>query len=365
MSTVLNARTDGANVADERLNFLQKLHVVTNKVHSTGNIDQIMLELPRDICELFNCDRITIYAVSDDKRLIVSKVKSGLTTFSNIELPISGQSMAGYAAMHKRIVRINDVYDDTELNSHNPPLHFLKEVDRRTGYRTKQMLLAPLLDPNNGELLGVLQLINNRSGGPFTEVAEEGVKELCSTLVIALNQRMKPTPMVRSKYDALVADAVMSAQEFDLATRSARRKNVDIEEILISEFQVQLPTIGQALSKFFGEPYEPFKADRIKPVDLLKNIKRDYIEQNHWLPLDDTKEGIVILSSDPERVKGARLLGSIFPRAKFVYRVTTHKEFLQTLDAFYGAANSEDSTSVGDLLSGMDDGEDENSDNPD
>src|SRR3989475_4694487 len=39
----------------------------------------------------------------------------------------------------------------------------------------------------------------------------------------------------------------------------------------IEEFQVKIPAIGAALAKFFGVPYEPFKPDRIKPMDLLKN----------------------------------------------------------------------------------------------
>jgi len=29
-------------------------------------------------------------------------------------------------------------------------------------------------------------------------------------------------------------------------------------------------------------PYESFKADRIKPPELLKNLKREYVEQNQW-----------------------------------------------------------------------------------
>ncbi|MBI1889271.1 MAG: GspE/PulE family protein [Burkholderiales bacterium] len=364
MSTVLGTKSEGTSAGspDDRLSFFQKLQTVTNKIHATGNLEQIMLELPADICDLFNCDRITIYAVSDDKKFIISKIKSGLNSFSDIELPISTQSMAGYVALHKRIIRIADVYDEEELKSYNPRLNFLREVDKRTGYRTKQMLLAPLLDAQNSELLGVIQLINNRSGLPFSTIAEEGVKELCATLAIAFVQRLKPSPLVRSKYDSLVADAVLSAPEFELATRSARRKNVDIEEVLISEFQVPLPTIGQALSKFFGVPYESFKGDRVKPVDFLKNLKRDYIEQNQWLPLDDTKEGMVILALDPERIKGSRVLNNIFPKARFVYRVTTNREFQQTLDQFFGAV--EDTTSVGDLLSGMEEGDDEGGENP-
>jgi hypothetical protein len=63
--------------------------------------------------------------------------------------------------------------------------------------------------------------------------------------------------------------------------------------VLIEEFQVKPEAIGAALAKFFGCEYEPFKPDRIKPPDLLKNIKRDYAEQNHWIPLEDSKSGVV------------------------------------------------------------------------
>lgn len=346
-----------ATNTDSRLQFFQKLQAVTNKIHATGNLDQIMLDLPKDICDLFDCDRITIYAVSNDKSFIVSKVKTGLNSFSDLELPISPQSMAGYAAHFKRIVRVNDVYDEAELTSHNPPLSFLREVDRRTGYRTKQMLIAPLMDAQNAELLGVVQLINNRSGAPFPELAEEGVKELCATLAIAFTQRLKPSPLVRSKYDSLVADAVLSAPEFELATRSARRKNVDIEEVLVSEFQVKLTAVGQALAKFHAVAYEAYKPERVKPLDLLKNLKRDYVEQNQWLPLEESQEGIVIVATDPERISNNRILVNIFPKSRFVFRVTTRHEFRQMLDLFYGV--QEDTTSVGDLLSGMEESDDE------
>jgi len=69
-----------------------------------------------------------------------------------------------------------------------------------------------------------------------------------------------------------VSDAVISAAEFELAARSARKKAVDVETVLIEEFQVKVPAIGAALAKFFGVPYETFKPDRIKPMDLLKNL---------------------------------------------------------------------------------------------
>jgi len=118
-----------------RLLFLKNLQTVTNKIHATSNIDEIMLELSQDICNLFNADRLSIYVVGDDKLSIVSKVKTGLNSFKDIRLPIAEQSIAGYVAATKAAVNIRDVYDDLELKQYSANMQFLKEVDRRTGYR--------------------------------------------------------------------------------------------------------------------------------------------------------------------------------------------------------------------------------------
>src|SRR5690606_18370508 len=128
----------------------------------------------------------------------------------------------------------------------------------------------------------------------------------------------------------------------------------DVEQILVDEFQVKIPAIGQALSKFFGVPYEPFKPDRVKPAELLRNLKREYVEANQWLPIDDTREGIVILSLDPERIRSSRIATNVFPKARLVYKVTTQREFRETLNQFYGA-ESIDTGNIDDLLSGLDD----------
>ena len=363
MSAILSPTSQGsdplsAGELGSRLAFFKNLQAVTNKIHATANIDEIMLELSQDICALFNADRLTVYSVSEDKTSIVSKVKTGLNSFKDLKLPISDQSIAGNVAFTRQTVNIRDVYDEAELKAINPNLRFLQEVDRRTGYRTKQMLVSPIVDPQADELLGVVQIINNKAGAPFASVQEDGVKGLCETLAIAFTQRNRPAQAVKTKYDHLVLDAVVTAQEMDLASKSARRKNIDVEEALITEFQVKVPVIGAALAKFFGVPYEPFKPDRIKPIDLMKNLRREYVEQNLWLPIEDTKDGIVILCLDPEQIKSSRVVNNIFAKSKIVYRVTTVRELRQTIDQFFGGGFTDD-TSVGDLLSAMDEGESE------
>ena len=356
MSAVLSQQPAAGADANAKLLFQKRLQAVTNKIHSTTIVDEIMLEVSADICTLFNADRLTIYSVGEDKQTIVSKVKTGLNSFKDLKLPIAEHSIAGYVALVKKMVNVKDVYDDVELKSVNPNLRFLQEVDKRTGYRTKQMLVAPIVDAQNQELVGVIQLINNKAGLPFGAQTEEGVTELAQTLAIALRQRQK-TQLVKTKYDFLIADAVLSPGEFELASRQARKKALDIEQVLIEEFQVKIPAIGQALAKFFGVPYEAFKPERIKPMDLLKNLKREYVEANQWLPIDDTKEGLIVLCLDPERIRSSRIASNVFPKSRIVYKVTTQKEFRDTLNQFYGA-EAMDTGDIGDLLSEMsDDGE--------
>src|SRR3954467_5739069 len=358
MSAVLSQPAAAQTDVAARLAFQKQLQAVTNKIHATNNIDEIMLEVSADVCALFNADRLTIYSVGEDKQAIVSKVKTGLNSFKDLKLPIAEHSIAGYVGLAKKAINIKDCYDENELRGINPNLRFLQEVDKRTGYRTKQQLVAPIVEPASNELIGVIQIINNKAGVPFGALAEEGVSELSQTLAIAFKQRQKPQ-VAKTKYDYLIADAVLSAGEFELAARQARKKAVDIEQVLTDEFQVKIPAIGAALSKFFGVPYEPFKSDRIKPTELLKNLKREYVEGNLWVPIDDTKEGLVVMCLDPERIRSSRIASNVFPKARIVYRVTTQKEFKETLNHFYGQESAgADLGNVEDLLSGME-GEDE------
>ncbi len=260
MSTVLENKAAARGDPADRLAFYNGLQAVTNTIHATTHVDEILLDLGQDICNLFGADRLTIYVACDGGKSIVTRVKTGLNGYKDFKLPVADLSVAGYAAVHRRILNIRDVYDANELAAYSPHPNFLRLIDARTGYRTRQMLVAPVADAQTGELVGVVQLINTRSGEPFPPAIEEGVALLCQTLAIALRQRLRAVlPPVKGKYDALVAHAVMSAEELELATRSARRKNLEIETVLIDEFQVKPGAIGEALAAYFGVPYEPFR----------------------------------------------------------------------------------------------------------
>ena len=173
-------------------------------------------------------------------------------------------------------------------------------------------LAAPIFKANTSELLGVIQLLNNRDDDSFTASAERGLNELCETMAIAFTQRMKAPAFAGSKYDFLVANAVLAQPEMELAVRSARRKNLDVEDVLIDEFQVSVAAIGQALSHSFNLPYEPFSLKWNKPEQALEKLGREFIEVNRCLPIDDDGKSMIFIATDPERLIRLGIVSTIY-----------------------------------------------------
>jgi type II secretory ATPase GspE/PulE/Tfp pilus assembly ATPase PilB-like protein len=185
---------------------------------------------------------------------------------------------------------------------------------------------------------------------------EEGAPELAKTLAIAFDQR-QAMPLIKSKFDGLLSAGHLSQEELASAQRLARSKSSDLESVLINDYQVQARHIGGALSEFFNVPYEPYQADRLKPVDLLKQLKQEYVEANAWLPISlGDQDSLVILTPDPERIKSSGIVSHVFPRYPNIrYCVCLQQEFMQTVEQFYGSNGT--SGFVGDLLSEMADEE--------
>ncbi|MDO8447298.1 MAG: ATPase, T2SS/T4P/T4SS family [Rhodoferax sp.] len=335
--------------------FYKQLQLVTARIHETENLEQIMLEASQDICKLFNADRLTLYVVNDDQSAIVSKVKTGLNSSRDLRLPITPQSIAGYAAFSKQLLNLPDVYDDDALKQIHPALTFLKEVDKRSGYRTRQMLVAPILE--GSRLHGVLQVINNKNDQPFGDLEVEGVLQLCKTLATAIRQRVQKADdggrRKATKYDGLVADGVMTDEELQQCLQEARHDGKPVEHVLMAQFKLRPAQIGPSLAKFFGVPYEPFNAGRIRSEMLHGSLKREFIEEEGWIPLEESPEGLVIMCVDPEAVRGSRVVPQVFPRTnRFAYRVTTQTEFAETLAQIFGAGV--EGGSIDELLADMD-----------
>ncbi|HSU14850.1 MAG TPA: HD domain-containing phosphohydrolase [Longimicrobium sp.] len=77
--------------------------------------------------------------------------------FATFTLPLDTTSLAGYAAVTGETLRVDDAY----ALPAGAPYALNRSFDQRTGYRTKSMLVVPMID-HTGATVGVLQLINRK-----------------------------------------------------------------------------------------------------------------------------------------------------------------------------------------------------------
>ncbi len=325
--------------------FFRQLQQLTTRIHAIRNVDEIMLDVSSDICSLFGADRLSIYVVGEDKASLVSKVKTGLSSFRQLRLPISALSVAGYAALARRTLNLHDVYDDAELHRYAPELRFQQGVDRRTGYRTREMLVIPILHEDS--VIGVLQLINNLLGGAFSATVVEGASSLCETLAVAFAQRRQEELRERGGFADAIHESALPRGQVEQALQHARASGRDIEDVLIDDFRLKLPVVGRALADHFAVPYLTHHPQRRVPLDLIATLERATAARQQWLPVARNDNGVYVACVDPEQARLGGAVAARFPDARPVFCVTTRRDFAAMLDHFYGPETASEQAALG------------------
>ncbi len=168
-----------------------RLRAVTSTLRTAANIEEAVRASNEALCNVFEAERFTLYLVSGDGSHLYSETATGLQSGKRIKVSLNLTSVAGYAARVRKVVNIRDVYDQNELGALQPPAKFLEDADAKTGYHTREMLVAPVLDDATGKVLGVVQILNQRDGQPFSKSCEDAIEELCQALCAPLDRRAK------------------------------------------------------------------------------------------------------------------------------------------------------------------------------
>jgi K+-sensing histidine kinase KdpD len=155
-------------------------------VNSTLDLDKLLDIILETSIKSIHADRGTVYLVDELKSEIWSKALRGSEAIE-IRLPI-GKGLAGYVAKNGETINIPDAYSDARFNP---------EVDKKSGYRTNNMLCMPMRN-RDGKIIGVFQLLNKK-GGPFTALDEEFINALSIHASIAIENARLAQEMVNSE----------------------------------------------------------------------------------------------------------------------------------------------------------------------
>lgn len=172
-----------------------------------AGIDGLIERTVATACALLRAERGTLFLLDEFNGELWSKVAMGLGK-REIRIPV-GKGVAGAAATADALINIRDAYKDPRFDA---------SVDKLTGFKTKAILAGPVKNLN-GDVVGVIQVINKEGGGGFTDADEMLFKAFAYQTAVAVeNFRL---------YKKVMAGHEKLSILLDVAQASSRTLSVD------------------------------------------------------------------------------------------------------------------------------------------
>jgi putative ABC transport system ATP-binding protein len=146
---------------------------LANDLAFRSMLEQGLFAFTRKLGQLLNADKASLFLVDRDS--LVLRVAEGIENMGEVRIPL-GSGIAGAAAASGEAIRIDDAYSDPRFN---------RDVDKRTGYRTRSILSLPVKNAR-GSVFAVAQLLNRKDGKPFDSGDEDRFAEFVKSLGVIL-----------------------------------------------------------------------------------------------------------------------------------------------------------------------------------
>ncbi len=342
----LDDETDDA--APSPAQYHTRTQEIGSRLNSANNLAEALINLKDDICELFGADRITVYVVDGVKRELVSHVKSG-NEVAEIRIPVAQTSLAGYAAFKQVLVNVKNAYDADELTTIDPNLQFDSSWDRRSGYRTKQVLAYPIVYQKY--LMGTLELVNRRNGGAFGRNEEQAIVAMSGIIGSALykQKRIAARGGRTNKFDYLLENHLLTQKELAKAISDAAQRKEPVTAVLMKEFAIPKKEIGSALEKYYKTNFIEYNANYPIPGDLMAGLKVPFMRNNIWVPMKSDRNKVVVAVDNPHDLKKIDEIKALFPGRPVTFHVSLKQDILDFIKLF--TQDEKELAEIDDILS--------------
>jgi len=159
------------STVEKKLQDLRTLLGVAQAMTGVLELQPLLELIVASASRLVDADRTSLFLLEPDGSLWTRVAQDS----TEIRLP-PGFGIAGIVARTGRPIAIADAYEDSR---------FSKDIDLKTGYRTRSILCVPLVTPS-GSVVGVIEAMNKKGDGPFDADDEESLRALGSHAALAL-----------------------------------------------------------------------------------------------------------------------------------------------------------------------------------
>ncbi|HTV87599.1 MAG TPA: GAF domain-containing protein, partial [Stellaceae bacterium] len=153
----------------EEIQLLTIAEAISTELH----LDALFTRIIAAATQLLNAERSSLFLYDAAKDELWSQVAEGAGQ-KEIRIPARA-GIAGAAFAGGDVLVVPDAYADPRFN---------REVDRASGYKTRNILAVPITD-RGGDRLGVVQVLN-KHGGDFTALDIRRARAFCSQIAVAI-----------------------------------------------------------------------------------------------------------------------------------------------------------------------------------
>ncbi|MCC7492948.1 MAG: GAF domain-containing protein [Fimbriimonadaceae bacterium] len=279
----------GLQARDRQLKELNNIGVALSAERDVDSLLGLILSKARQI----TCaDAGSLYLVEDAEgnerrlRFKLSQNDSFDLDYTEFTMPLNTRSLAGYAGVTGETLRLADVYDLPE----DAVYSFSTSWDEQTGYRTKSMLVVPMMN-NKGEIRGVLQLINRKPTSDlklttratfeaevigFEGGDQELVESLASQAAVALENQLL-LANISSIFEGVLMGWVKAVEDRDPATAGHSHRVTVLTLALARE--VNRCTTGPYADVHFSQQ----QLEELRYAGLLHDIGKIYVRVDVFL----------------------------------------------------------------------------------
>jgi signal transduction histidine kinase len=143
---------------------------------SSLNIEDVLDRAMKCAEEFIGAEASTVYDLDEEKQELMIRVARGekIALLKTITLKL-GEGIAGYVVQTGKPMVVQDVSKEKR---------FSDKFDRMTGFKTRAMICVPLI--LRDKPMGALQVLNKKSGEPFTGVEHELLVGMAQQMVVAM-----------------------------------------------------------------------------------------------------------------------------------------------------------------------------------
>lgn len=202
------------STAEKHVADLQAVLGVSRDLAAISELTPLLRNVERAALSVLECERATVFLYDPEREELFSRMATGV---DEIRFP-ADRGIAGEVVRTGEVINVPDAYADSRFNP---------EIDRKTGFRTRNMITFPLLGFDN-KIVGVLQVLN-KSKGSFDPWDDELVRTFGAQVGVALQRQLllehyaekqrieRDLSIARDIQQGLIPDKAAEVPGFDIA----------------------------------------------------------------------------------------------------------------------------------------------------